>query len=289
MSGSVSQPWAAARPRALARPPVPHEHGAWIILYAPAATALALARPFVWVPALLVVVAITAAFLAREAAGRLMRGRRQPGTAAWLGIYLAVLAASSLPLLVVYHRTPLVWIGAMAAALFAAHSALLAWPGRRRLDRSQWGETLGVAALTLTAPAACAATSGRVGPEAYILWAACIAYFSSGVLFVKMLLAGVRTKTELTGADRWRLARQNLMFHGMLGLIAACAAWRLGGQAGGLLALAYVPAIVRAVRGSAALSHRPPSLKRVGLLEGVYAAWFLGCLLTALLLAGVRS
>ena len=47
--------------------------------------------------------------------------------------------------------------------------------------------------------------------------------------------------------------------------------------------LAYIPALVRAFAGWAALSNRLPSLKRVGFGETFYALWFTGCFLAALL------
>src|SRR5581483_11988835 len=102
----------------LGRPPIPHEHGAWVILYAPLFIALAATPPFALAPSLLLVLAVTGLFLAREAAGR--------------------------PLLRSYRRLALLHVGLLVVGLFALHALLLLWPARKRLDRSQWGEILGV-------------------------------------------------------------------------------------------------------------------------------------------------
>ena len=266
----------------LGRPPIPHEHGAWVILYAPLFIALAATPPFALAPSLLLVLAVTGLFLAREAAGRLLRRRGQAGTTFWLGVYLAAALAGTLPLLRSYRRLALLHVGLLVVGLFALHALLLLWPARKRLDRSQWGEILGVGALALTAPAAYVVARGALDSRAWTLWAACVLYFSSGIFYVKMLLAAVKVRRVIGWPERWRVGRDNLLYHLLLvGGVAVLAAQQ-GGRSGLLVALAYLPALCRAFRGWATLTNRLPPLKRVGLAETFYSLWFLGCFLAAL-------
>ncbi len=265
------------------RIPIPHEHGAWVILYAPMLIAVAAAGRFDPVPELLLLLAVTGAFLARNAVGLLLRGRGKDGVAGWLGVYVLLFAAGALPLLAAYRRYALLEVGAVVAGLFLVHAALTVWPSRERLDRSQWGELLAVGALAMTGPAAWVVATGRFPAVAWALWAACVLFFSSSIFNVKMLLSAVKVKGEPSPSDRWRLGRDTLIYHGLLTVILDAAAVRLGGLAGVLVALAYLPIVARALASWATLSSKLPPLKRVGLLETVYSLWFV-----ALLIAVIR-
>lgn len=267
----------------LGRPPIPHEHGAWVILYAPLLIALAATPPFALAPSLLLILAVTGLFLAREAAGLLLRRRGQEGTALWLGVYLALALAGALPLVLVYRRLALLPIGLLVIGLFTLHALLLLWPARKRLDRSQWGEILGVGALALTAPAACVVAGGALDSRAWMLWAACVLYFSSSIFFVKMLLAAVKVRGDFGWPERWRIGRDNLLYHVLLLIGTVILAARFGGGSGLLVAIAYLPTLFRAFRGWATLSNKLPPLKRVGLAETCYSLWFMGFFLAALL------
>lgn len=289
----MTQQSATISPRAerirLGRMPIPHEHGAWVILYAPLVVGFVAARALPVVPALLLVAAVTGVFLTRNAAALLLRRRAQPGSAFWLALYAALAIAAGAPLLTMRGAGALVRIGVAVALLFAIHAALTIWPARRRLDRSQWGEMLAVGALTLTGPAAYAISRGTLDRTALLVWAACALYFGSSIFFVKMLLGGVKLKAKgaPTEGDRWRLGRDNLLYHGlMLAALPALAAAVGGGVAGLLLAAAYLPAIARGVWGWRRVGGRLPSLKRLGLLETAYSLWFLGCASAALLIRG---
>lgn len=266
----------------IGRPPIPHEHGAWVILYAPAIITLAVARPFLPIPALLFIVAITGLFLARHAVGLLIRKRAKEGTSFWLGVYLVAAAASTTPLLFVYQRLALLQVGLGVVALFVIHVLLSAWPSRRRLDRSVWGEILAVGALAMTAPGAYAVARGILEVVAWYLWAACVLYFSSSVFYVKMLLAAGKMRGEPGWRERWNLGRDNVIYHVLLLLIVSVAAAQIGGWSGVLVAVAYAPILLRAFGGWARLSNRLPPLRRVGFAETFYSLWFTGFLVAAL-------
>lgn len=266
----------------IGRPPIPHEHGAWVILYAPAIIALAVARPFLPLPSLLLIVAATGFFLARHAAGLLIRKRGKEGTGFWLGVYLVIAAAGTAPLLLAYQRLALLHVGLAVLALFVIHALLSVWPSRKRLDRSVWGEILAVGALAMTAPAAYAVARGALEVTAWYLWAACVLYFSSSVFYVKMLLAAGTVRGEPGWRERWSLGRNNVIYHVLLLLIVLTAASQIGGWSGALAAVAYAPILLRAFRGWTRLSNRLPPLKRVGLAETFYSLWFTGFLIAAL-------
>jgi len=251
------------------------------MLYAPLVIALGAVDSAAGLPAFLLVVAVTGAYLARNAAGLLIRQRGKEGTTFWLGVFLAVFLLSLVPLLAVYHRIELLQVGLAAGALFLLHSLLLVWPSRRRLDRSLWGEILAVGALALTAPAAWIAVGSAPDGRMWLIWAACTLFFSSSVFFVKMLLAAARIKGAFQAANRWRAGRDNLLYHSLLTPAIAAASLLLGGWGGACVALAYLPILLRAFVGWHRLSNTLPPLKRVGILEVIYSLWFTGFFLAA--------
>ncbi|HLV80153.1 MAG TPA: YwiC-like family protein [Chthonomonadaceae bacterium] len=263
-------------------PPVPREHGAWVILYAPLLIALATATTLSVAPVLLLGLAVTGLFLMRDTAGLLARRRGKLGTVFWLAVYAAVFAAGVVPLLFSAAAKALIPIGLVGIGLFAFHSLLLLWPARKRLDRSQWGEILGVASLALTAPAGYTVAHGRLDSTAWLLWLACTLFFSSAVFFVKMLLAAAKIRRELDFRARLQSGRDHLIYHTLLLCIVIAAAFEIGARPGLLLVVAFAPILARAFYGWVHLSHRLPPLKRAGILETVYSLWFAGFLLAAL-------
>ncbi len=256
------------------RPPLPHEHGAWVILYAPLVITWAALGFAARLPSLLLLAAVTGLFLGRHALGLLLRRRGQKETWLWLGVYLALAAAGVIPLFWVYHRWDLLTVGGLAAGLFAVHALLLLLPARKRLDRSQWGEILAVGALALTAPAEYVVVTGHLDGMAWCLWASCTLYFSSSVFFVKMLLAAVKVKGPFGWRQRWSVGRDNVLYHLLMAVVIVGITLGHGGG-GALLALcAFLPVIVRAGYGWARLSRTLPALRRVGLGETLYSLWF---------------
>lgn len=272
------RPAVAADWRKIGRPPIPHEHGAWVILYSPMILGFAASSAVAPVRWLLLGLAVTGVFLGREAAGLLLRRREKSGTAFWLGVYVALFLAGALPLILYYHITSLVQIGALAILLFCIHSY---WLLRGRQDRSQWGEILGVGALTLTAPAAVAVSTGSLTALAWLLWAACLLYYSSSIFTVKMYLSAAKSKRDWSESKRRKAGRDCFSYHLLLTVAVGLAAFRLGGREGFWLTAAYLPALARAFRAVAMLTPVLPPLKRVGVLETVLALWFTGCLLAA--------
>lgn len=265
-------------------PPIPHEHGAWVILYAPFVVGLAAVWPPPALEAALLFVAATAAYLARHAASLLMRksARRDNNVALWLGIYLALVAVGVLPLLFFYGRVALLPLAGLAAFVFVLHAAILKLPMRDRLARAQWSELIGMTALTLTAPAAYIAAGGQLDSMAACLWVACSLFFGSGVLHVRMLLFAAKGKQELTAADRWLLGRANLIYHALLIVAIYFSVSHMPMRPALLVWLGFLPVLARAVEGTISLSHEAPSFKKCGLIETGYALWFTLCFISAL-------
>jgi hypothetical protein len=267
-------------------PPAPHEHGAWVMLYVPIAVVAAASHPCSPGRTFLLVIVATAAYLAQHAGGLALRHREPAGARAWLAVYLAALTCAGLPLLLSGAGLPLLGLAAAAGLLFGIRSSLAA---RRRMDRSQWGELLGVGALALTGPACAWIQPGHQTSVAWLAWAGCTLFFGSGVFYVKMLLAVARwwKARGIPGDSRrptgsWACVRDSVLYHG---LVLACAAGLAysRGWAGVALAAGFAPVVVRAFVGAARLSPRLPSLKAVGILETTYALWF-----TVFFAAGLR-
>ena len=255
-------------------PPIPREHGAWTMLYAPLLIALASTRPIPG-PAALLVLAVTAAFLAQNAAGLWVRKRVGRGAAFWLGVYLAVFALAGLLLIRRYGLTHLFWIGLFAAGLFL-RQVLVVWPSHRRVDHSLRGEVISVSGLVLTAPAGYVVGNGEMGGAGFGLWVACLLHFTSSIFYVKMRVSAVNVKDIGHLPVKWRLGRPLLLYHGILVLALGSLVVAIGGKTVVLVALSYIPVLTRACWGWAGLSGRPVSLKRIGIGEVCYTAWFAG-------------
>ncbi|HEY3412472.1 MAG TPA: YwiC-like family protein [Armatimonadota bacterium] len=254
-------------------PPIPHEHGAWVMLLLPMLTAFAVARPSGWPQVLLLTAAVTAAYLARHPADLLLRGKGQRGSAFWMTAYGAIAVATAVPLIVFWHGAALLGVMCIAGLLFGLHAVLLGLPSKRRWDRSVFGEMLAVVGLTLSAPAALVVARGTFTPEAWVLWAAFALFFAGGVLHVKTLLGGARHKGALDLPVRWRLGRASALYHATLLILAPAMAAQVG-LSMAMVTIAVVPVSLRALWAVGRLSRRLPPLKWVGALESVYALWF---------------
>ncbi|HLJ53506.1 MAG TPA: YwiC-like family protein [Chthonomonadaceae bacterium] len=264
----------AARRFAIRLPPIPREHGAWVILYAPMAFGFAVSHAFAPLRWSLLIGTATCAYLAREAAALTIRRRPRPDTRFWLWIWSLLTLAGALPLLAP-NPAPLATIGALAISLFLIHTGGMMMG---RLDRSVWGEMLGVAALALTAPAAFAVSTGGLSAAAWLCWIACVLFYGSSIFTVKMLVAAIRWKRHRDVSIHRKIVRDSLVYHSSLVVALSAVMLVLGRRAALWLAVAYLPAIVRAAAAAWRLTPAPPPFKRIGILEMVYSVWFSGCM-----------
>jgi len=283
---------------ALPPPPIPREHGAWAMLYAPLVLGLAIFGAPHALDGTLLVLAATAAYMGQNAARLLEKRRRPPGLMAWIAIFSALTLGAAGALVLWLGHWDLVTVGALGTAVFAAFWLAKTQARRRSLPM----ELAVVAALGLTGPAAVAVGQGGLVRDAWLLWLATTAFFWSSVFYVRMIFVVGRAAKQ--GADVQglrRAARFSLRYHlGLAGavlaasvLVAALAVGPEGGRAGLgaglLLAAAYAPAVVRGVRAAWRPTGELPSLVRVGVLEAVSTTWFVVLLVTAAHLAGAAA
>ena len=270
----MATPVIAASPRpsdSLGAPPVPREHGAWVMLVAPLAAGLVAAGPVEPLAATALVAAAIAAFLAQNAAALLLRPRAPANAGPWLANYLAVLVPAGVVLLIGPGGPALVALALPGAALLAWHLRAQAGPAKDRLDRTGRGQLATAAVLALSGPAAWAVGRGSLGVEAFALWAIFLAGFASGVYHVNMRLEAVKTRAAFDAATRWRLGREVVVYHVAIGLAAIAAAALL--PAGWMLLAAAAPYVVRGLLAAWRLAPGVPSFKRIGLVETAFAAW----------------
>jgi hypothetical protein len=265
-----------ARVPGLGAPPLPREHGGWVMLAAPMLINLLAAPAAPLLPGLLLLIAAISAFGLQHSVGLMLRRRGPEGVTVWPAGCLALLLASGLPLLTVYHRLALLPLAGLAAGAFGLKTVLS--HSRRRFDRTVGGEILGMLALTLTGPAASVITRGRLDGDAWGLWAGMVLYFTSGVFFVNLLLAAARCKGSLDARSRWRVGRGHLIYHVLLAVLVGYVGTKLSQPAAFLFMVAYVPALIRALWAWIDLNRcQRLNLKRVGWGELLYALWFAGC------------
>lgn len=249
---------------------LPKEHGAWAMLYVPFALGAVTA---VWhggfhvVHTILLLVAVSAAFVGRESVVAWWRARRlghPTAAAARDAVGLSLLAgATALPL---FQRTrAFVFLFLVGAVLYAIHLQQV----RRQEVRTFLGEVLGIAALALAAPAAYVAGRGAWHPTGAWLWGLCVVYFTSSVFYVKLRVADLQVRRR---AEQRRLRIGAMLYHS--GLLAVLAVLAASGRLPSVTLLAFAPVVVRAGwavwRGA-----RKLDLRRTGILEIVYALNFL--------------
>lgn len=267
----------AGEARARIEVPVPREHGAWVMLSLPLVLGAATGPRGVSGAIGLLVVTTLAVFLAQDLIRRRVRGRLPAGAMRWLAGYAAAAVAAGFGLLALLPpagRVGLVVLGGVGGAIFAVLLWALARPGGKRFDRSVVGELLAVPALTLTGPAAAVVATGELGAGAWTVWALSVAYFGSGMLFVKMLLDGWKRGRRGLGVRTAPLAVGTVAWHSLV--LAGLVAVSLIGLDGAWpwLPLAYLPCVARAAWGFARLGRPLPRLVAVGVSEAVLAVVF---------------
>ena len=248
------------------RPPVPREHGAWAMLYAPSlACVVGIGVPPMAFAVFLV--CLTAVFFGQNAAGPVLRGR---GGLVWFVAYAAAAIAAGALLVFGYGYTDLVWTGGLGTLLIGRQLATGLASGKR-VDRSVLGEVLSVGGLALTGSAACVVATGRLDLLAACVWIAFWTKYVSGIYNVKMLVGATKARAA---AGRWQVGRGLLIYHAVLLTAVVAASVALGWPVGGLVAMAYLPLFLRAFYGWWRLSGWAPKLKTIGLLELCYTLWF---------------
>ncbi|MBS1807912.1 MAG: YwiC-like family protein [Acidobacteria bacterium] len=251
------------------KPPVPHEHGAWAMLYAPLIIAVAVLGRYelsVW----LFLLATTAIFLAHEPLAVLVKlNPKRPSSPQifreskwWFAIYSALAIAATIPLLVNYQRWYLVPFGIVLTVLLTAHIYLAS----KREERTIGGEFLGVISLTFTAPGAYYVAGGKLDWFCLLLWALNIVYFTSSIFYVKMRVSRFAKKKDAT-----TLTWQCVGYHVLLVAVIGFLIWQ--GWITMLAAVAFLPIVLRTIAGMKEEKGKL-NLKRIGIAESIYTLVF---------------
>jgi hypothetical protein len=170
----------------------------------------------------------------------------------WVAVLLAGSAAAAVPLLVVWQLWWLIGFAACAAPLAG-----------RPTGRTVREQLIGMAGLTLTAPAAWYVATGNLDATAWRLWLLNVAYFAGGVFYVRMHLNAAK---KLPGCRTG-----NLVYHAALAvLLLALGCW---GVVAWPVTLAFAPLVVRAFVGAARLSP-VLRIKRLGWTEVAHSVAF---------------
>ncbi len=255
--------------RAIGRPIVPKEHGAWAVLYGAFLAGIGVAGRLT-VPVVLLLGAVTLLAFANGPLTLILRpakaeapgdGRRR--AAVWLSIYAAGAVACLTSLLVVYRMGFLLPFGMATACVFVLRAFFV----REGDDRSLPGELIGTAGLTLVGPAAHAVALHGAQPASAMLWLLLFLFFASGVFYVRMRIRVMIAERKGAATTSGPARRWCLFYHAfLLVLVPALAAGEL--IPWGVL-LAFAPAIWRAAFGlrrrDAALNLRRLGWSEVGL------------------------
>ncbi len=247
---------------------IPKEHGAWGMLYVPLASGGLVVWEGGW-RFLLLALSVTFVFIGREPLLALWRarskGREAEGAARLLIMYLALAAICAAPLVLVWRLYGMLALGAAATGLLVWNAGQAA----KREERTIPTELIGIAGLTLTAPAAY--YTGVMRWDLTGLWL-CLAnalYFASSVFYVRYRVVAAH------GADAAKLARVRSLcgfYHWGLAMIGVVVPFE--GRALFYLAAAFAAVVLRAFY----YLIRPAKtmvLRQIGRLEIVYSLVFL--------------
>ena len=249
---------------------LPKEHGAWVMLYVPFVLGVAVAGRVNW-PVLLLLLSTTVAFISRESLLVYLRARARGREAAEAGrmllLYLALAAAFGSPLVVAFKLFWLIPMGLAGAALLLINGA----QATRMEERATVSEVMAIGGLTMTAPAAYYAASGRWEMTAFWLWLLSALYMASSVFYIKLRVYRLNPRKQAEQRQAWRSCA---FFHSFL--IVALPALIFAGSLGLFAFIAFAPALARTFLGM----FKPKSkvnLMRAGILEIVYSVVFLIC------------
>ncbi|MBI3297236.1 MAG: YwiC-like family protein [Elusimicrobia bacterium] len=255
---------------------LPREHGSWVMLLVPPVLGWAAAGGGPAGAAALFALGTAGAFLLRTPLGVLLESPGHPAARRWVLSCAAAAAAGFGGLAALYGRWGLLLMvppdgGALAVALRNQ---------RRRRAMSEANELVGIAGLSLGAPAAWYAASGAWEPGAAWLWALCALFFSGPVFHVKMLVSRRAASARGAPVEAARRAdgarRLSLAYHG-----AAAAAVAAAAAGGAVPAGALLPFGASAAKSAWWAARQGPGLelKKVGWQEVGWTALFLAVML----------
>lgn len=252
--------------------PIPHQHGAWVMLTAPIVAGIGAAPPTNWAPVICLSVAVIALFLAQHAATLSLRRRSDVAARNWTMIYGLFFLAGAIPLVTRYQRILLLWLGVVVGLSFGIYVRLVR---QQRQDRSVLGELFTTGILTLSGPATVLTVTGAFSwLLSATVWVGCWLFFSGGVIYVKTLLETQTRRKTFQASGRWGLVRYLVVAHSLVLLVLLATALWLPREISFPLAAAYLPVVIRAFYVGVTLVPRRLRLKRLGLIEAGLSVWF---------------
>lgn len=207
---------------------------------------------------------------------------RKAGWRIWLQpahLILAAVSGGAAGLLVLrYRRYQLFGVGLLAILLYLAQRRLMQ---RHRLQRAEkrslTAELVGVALLTLTAPAAWIAARGTLDAAGVRVWLLNVLFFLGGVLYVKYRVRGLLAhRTFRSARERLSFAWPVLLYH--LLLVAFLAGWVVLDLQPAAVMLAFVPGSLRASAWLFQLGRRF-AIPRLGWSEILHSLLFAALLI----------
>ncbi|MCA9758817.1 MAG: YwiC-like family protein [Candidatus Eisenbacteria bacterium] len=241
----------------------------------------------------LLLVALLALFCLQYVVVRSVTAKRKdPSLPKWAVVYGAIGTIAGAVLVFVLGYVELLAIGAIAAIYFALHLVQVRKPGRRE-HRALGFELLTVAVLCLGAPAG-AIVAGASATGAGALWAYVLSFlfFAGSVFHVRAIVRRLQKKSaEPESIRRFELARESVLWHAAIAVFVVVVGLGLFGDVGpdhstdalairtGFLAVAFLPAIVRAMRTAVQLRRSAWNLKTIGFVElGCTVAFVVGAM-----------
>lgn len=244
---------------------LPRQHGAWTALLACFLLGVIVAGKSGH-ESLYLLLVIVAVFSLREGAAQLLRRRPNPaqrlslleGLAFWAAMaFLAALALWRCNAL-----APLLPSATVGALLFTIS---LVWFGRRRRDEmSLPGEMLGMAGLSLAAPAAEAVATGGVSERTVGLWLLSLMFFEASVLHVRHVVRDQRACRQNI-QQRISTGISSMLFH--IGAMSLATLLARFGWIPHLAPLALIPALLKSALPILVRRTGPVRIVRVGLVE----------------------
>lgn len=252
----------------------PREHGAWGLLFVPLATGGSiglLAGGNGW-PLVAFTIAAFALFWLRTpmeswlGTGLVRAQSRQERRA--VGIVILLLAAMAITALAWLftegRERDLLLLGVIAICAFMVQ-VLLRKLGRHTRMLSQIVGTLG---LTVTAPAAYYVVTGKLGRDAWALWAVNFLFAGNQIHFVQLRIHS----TRVSGWSKKLVCGRSFLAGQILLATALLLAWRFA-LLPGLAELAFLPLLIRGF-GWFFESQKSLAVRRLGWTELVHSVFF---------------
>jgi len=265
------------------KPPLPREHGAWVMLAVPLLLGNILAPS--WHPrSLLLILAVFSGFLARHPLSYLIKtrsrkraSRRKHQHTQWFLIYTSFSMLAGGILLLVY-RLDGILVFALVMLLCLALDMLYV---SLRKSMSVQAESIGVFGLALCAPMSMYVASGQVSMEGFLLGMLVALYFVGSILYIR--LKARRQPRMPAPTEFWPrcLAASDALLYHLVAFVFVVA-FAVTGWLPLWTPVAFLPVTLKAIWGGLSWQDKQSlSLKKLGMIECIHAVLFCGLVYVA--------